>query len=202
MKLFDFLFKKNKSSDKTRKESFHSGSEILAKAQRYLEKNEFSEALPLLDKAIELGQIEGYYDRGLCLQALGFNLDSIDDFTKAIAMTPTDCNLYFCRGNSKINLNLFDSAIEDGEKALQLAELGLEENKKYEIAAIAQGRSSASSLYSNMIWNWKLLEESPEIKKIFQNEYQYRLKRALPEDIYWIKEEQRKKDELLKRRIK
>ena len=165
MKLFDFLFKKDKSTDKTRKESFHSGNEILAKAHRYLEKNEFSEALPLLDKAIELGQSEGYYDRGLCLQALGFNLDSIDDFTKAIAMTPNDCNLYFCRGNSKINLNQYDSAIEDGEKALELAEAGLEENKRYDIAAIAQGSSSASSLYSNMIWTWKLLEDSPEIKK-------------------------------------
>ena len=200
MGLFSFLTNKNKSPDKPRKEDYFLGKELLVKAHIYLERNEYSEALPLLDKAIELGQKEGYYNRGLCLQALEFNLDAIDDFTKAISIAPNDCNLYFCRGNSKITLKDYDSAIEDGEKALQLAERGLSENKKYDEAAIAQGSNSAGSLYGIMIGVWKMMQGDPKIQKLLQERFKQRLESSLPEDIAYVKEERKKTDELFKRR--
>ena len=157
MRLLSFFFNKKKLPDKPRREDYYLGKELLEKAYTYLERNEYSKALPLLNRAIELGQKEGYYDRGLCFQGLGFNLEAIDDFTKAISNTPTDCNLYFCRGNSKVNLKEYDSAIEDGEKAIQLAKAGLLENKRYDEAAIAQGSNSAVSLYGTIVLNWKIM---------------------------------------------
>lgn len=202
MRLFNLMFNKNKSTDKQRREEYYLGKELIAKARIFLEMEEYSKALPLLDKAIELEQKEGYYIRGLCLQALEFNLDAIDDFTKTISMAPNDCNLYFCRGNSEINLNQYDSAIEDGAKAVQLAEAGFVDNKRYDEAAIAQGSSSASSVYSAMIGTWKIMQGDPKIQKLLQDRFKQRLESSLPEDIAYIKEEQRKKDELFKRRIK
>ena len=108
------------------------------------------EALPYFDRAIACGY-DGVRDvhgsRGLCLQTLGFHLEAIDDFAKAIAATPEDANWYFLRGLSRSHIGDFDSAIADMEEAVRLSKAGTEENRDRNDTAREMGWPSATAFY-------------------------------------------------------
>jgi len=198
MGLLSFIFNKKSTSSKI--DNSDSGTELLKKADYFIANSEYYDALPFLDKAIKLGCDEAYVSRALCLQALGFILDSIDDFTKAISIKPNDCNLYFCRGNSLIELKSYDLANKDGEKAIILAKENLPENIRYNDAAKTQGYDSAKALYESMIMAWRIGQDDPKIQKIKQDLFNRKLNSTNPEDIAYVRREQIKNEKLFKRR--
>jgi len=67
----------------------------------------------------------------MCLQALGFHLDAIDDFDKAIDMDPDDCNLYFMRAMSMRGAGRYEDADEDFRRAIALSKVKSVANTVY-----------------------------------------------------------------------
>ena len=59
--------------------------------------------------------------RGGCLQSLKFDLDAIDDFTKAIELDPEDSNYYFMRSISKGAVGDLHGRVDDLKEAIRLA---------------------------------------------------------------------------------
>src|SRR5947209_3017128 len=101
---------------------FCEGAERYLEGRRHREGKRWPEALNCLDVAIERGfdRDDIFVSRAACLQALGFDLDAIDDFNKAIALEPDDCNLYFMRGLSLREVCRYRDADEDFRTAVAL----------------------------------------------------------------------------------
>jgi tetratricopeptide (TPR) repeat protein len=120
----------------------------------FREKKKEREALPYFDRAIECGY-DGVRDvhgsRGLCLQGLGFHLDAIDDFGKAIAARPEDANWYFLRSLSRSHIGDFDGAIADMEEAVRLSKADNENNDYWNNYAKETGWPSATAYYENWL---------------------------------------------------
>lgn len=127
-------------------------------------KNE--EALKKFDLAIESGLYEeAYRERGYCLQALGFHLDAIDDFTKAIELFPTNSNNYYGRSLSYSALGVYDSAIADCEKAIELWNVKSPENLELERAYKEKNLSSPSFMYPFQLEQYQMRKNMDEMVK-------------------------------------
>jgi len=95
--------------------------------------NRLQEALVCFDEAISCGVDDAaiYGNRGSCLQSLGYNLDAIDDFNKAIAPETNDCNLYYMRSISRSAIKDYDGCISDLQEAIRLSRVDSALNKSY-----------------------------------------------------------------------
>ena len=99
------------------------GHKALERAKHLYFQNKVQQALHYLDTAIDSG-FEGadvYGMRGGCLQSLHFDLDAIDDFTKAIEFDPEDSNNYFMRSISRGAVGDLQGRIDDLNEAIRLA---------------------------------------------------------------------------------
>lgn len=87
---FDKFFKSKNSNHEKRIEpkNYENVIDAYKKGCSFADNEQFEEALKYFDIAINCGIEEAYQERGLC---------AINDFNKAIALMPEDCNLYFCR---------------------------------------------------------------------------------------------------------
>jgi tetratricopeptide (TPR) repeat protein len=113
----------------------------------YFEKN-LNRALCNFDLAIENGiEKEVYELRGRCLQELNYEYDAIEDFNKAIILSPSDCNIYLARSISKHSILDFEGEINDLEKAICLSKVENDLNKGYYAEAIKMGYNSVESLF-------------------------------------------------------
>jgi tetratricopeptide (TPR) repeat protein len=130
-------------ADKT----FDIGINTLKKAYIFIDNNQFDEALVYLDKAVSLGVKEAFQDRAWCLQALGYDLDAIEDFDKAMLTAPHDANLYFGRGLSKSATGDLNGAVLDGELAVTFSKYENEINEWRNKEAQKKGHESATKLY-------------------------------------------------------
>jgi hypothetical protein len=117
----------------------------LEKALLAYQRKEYQDALGLYDFAIEKGA-KCYSERGCCLDALGWNLDAIADYNKAIQEDSNDANLYYLRANAKFNAG-DPSALNDYQKAIVFSEDESEASQFYNAGARAMGYESATSLY-------------------------------------------------------
>lgn len=72
-----------------------------------------------IDSGFEGADVNGM--RGGCLQSLKFDLDAIDDFTKAIESDPEDSNNYFMRSISKGAVGDLHGRVDDLNEAIRLA---------------------------------------------------------------------------------
>ncbi len=97
---------------------FDLGTEFFANKQH-------QEAVACFDIAINLGfeDADIYGKRGLCLSSLGFDLDAIDDFDKAIAFDPENTHLYSMRSASKSNVGDLHGCVTDLQEAIRVAEI-------------------------------------------------------------------------------
>jgi tetratricopeptide (TPR) repeat protein len=115
----------------------------------------WQEALDCFDEAIDFGfkgggraSDDGVYSlRGTCLKALGFDLDAIDDFNKAIELNQEDCNGYFQRAFCKKGAGDIAGCVGDLQEAVRLSEVDSDLNREYNVLAKKQGSQSATSLY-------------------------------------------------------
>lgn len=143
------------SNNDNKNENFNLGLEALQIAYGFVDNGRDQEALIYLDKAIKFGVKKAFGERAWCLQALNFNLDSIEDFNEAIALTPEDSNLYFGRGLSKSVIGDLKGAILDGELAVTYSKFENETNEKRNQESLKRGFESATSFYRIQLEMWK-----------------------------------------------
>lgn len=96
--------------------------DILQSARSACETGDNVEALRLLDQALASGMRDpdAWSMRGTVLQALGWNLDAIDDFTVAIALSEPCSSLHFSRAMSRQSVGDREGCLADIEEAIVL----------------------------------------------------------------------------------
>ena len=125
MSFFDAIanfFKKPPTEPTESDHLWREGYKAFDRGQDLYYQNEVQQALHYFDTAIDSG-FEGadvYGMRGGCLQSLHFDLDAIDDFTKAIEFDPEDSNNYFMRSISKGAVGDLHGRVDDLNEAIRL----------------------------------------------------------------------------------
>jgi tetratricopeptide (TPR) repeat protein len=125
-------------------------------------------ALDAFDEAIEAGFEGGriYASRGSCLQSLEYHLDAIEDFTKAIQLTPEDSNLYFMRSVSKGASGDLTGRVADLVEAIRVSAIENEANKIYHGWARTLGYKNITAKYEFDLLHAKVaIEEQAEEQK-------------------------------------
>jgi tetratricopeptide (TPR) repeat protein len=119
---------------------------------RIYDERNYKAALEKFDIAIETGIFEkAYNQRGYCLQLLGYHLDSIEDFTKAIEIFPSNANNYYGRALSNGALGYYDDAISDATKAVELSLVSSKENLEVNQVATERKIMRPTQLYKDYI---------------------------------------------------
>ena len=111
------------------------------------DKRKIEEAIRCFDIALECGYDDDadlFFMRGWCLQNMGYDLDAIDDFSKAIELEPKDSNNYFLRSISKGSAGDHFGRIKDLKEAIRSAEMYPEPNRGYNMYAQEQGYLNVS----------------------------------------------------------
>jgi tetratricopeptide (TPR) repeat protein len=94
---------------------------------------------------------EAYNQRGYCLQLLGYHLDSIDDFTKAIELFPSNANNFYGRALSNGALGYYDNAISDVSNAIELSLVSSKENLELLQVAKEKNITPQTPLYKDYL---------------------------------------------------
>lgn len=199
MALFSFLFKK-KLAKSEKEVQISPAKHKLIHGKVFIQRREYEKAFPFLDDAINLGETEAYLHRGLCHMSLGYNIEAIEDFTNAIIVMPNDCNLFFSRATCYVNISNYKLALEDGKKAIEIADKNFLENRKYNNEAKSQGFNSVNALYSSFISVWELMKGEPESIKKREEWYNGKKASSQPEDIEYVKEQEEMQAILMKKR--
>jgi tetratricopeptide (TPR) repeat protein len=135
------LFKKRGNAPSRDDQRWADGYDNFEKGKELYLERKLQEAVDYFDQSIELnfGE-EGIYGlRGSCLQLLKFDLDAIDDFTKAIASEPNDCNLYYARSLSRGATGDLQGQVSDLQEAIRVATVHSAHNKVYDEYAREMG---------------------------------------------------------------
>jgi tetratricopeptide (TPR) repeat protein len=120
------------------------GYEALERGKQLYLQNEVQQALHYFDTAIDSG-FEGadvYGMRGGCLQALQYDLEAIDDFTKSIGLEPGDSNTYYQRSISKGAVGDLHGRVEDLNEAIRLAGIDSASTRSHDAHARESGYES------------------------------------------------------------
>lgn len=146
LKPLEDLFKKEtiKNNQIKKSELQIDASINFIKGRKYFFESDWTNALYYLDKAVENGYMkDGIFEiRGFCLQSLDYYFDAIEDFNKAISLSPNDCSLHYNRGLYKgITLD-YEGEIKDIEKAIELFKPDTQMNREHNQNAINMGFSS------------------------------------------------------------
>ena len=133
--------------------AWNGGYLALEKGQKHFLNKQYQEALDSLDIALDAGystaDIHGM--RATCLQALGWHLDAIDEYTRTIALEPNDCNHYYQRAMSKSSIGDSKGCIADIERAMALSTANSRLNRGYNEVAREIGYESAADLYRSQL---------------------------------------------------
>jgi tetratricopeptide (TPR) repeat protein len=124
------------------------GSAAFNEGNKYFLSKDFEKALPYYDKTIQNNIEEGYNQRAMCLQALKYHIDALADFDNAIEISPQDCNIYYMRSLSRVQLDDNSGAISDVHKAIELSQVKNEINRVYNEGRIKNGESSLHDFYT------------------------------------------------------
>ena len=122
--------------------AFQRGKDLYAKG-------DLQRALSCFDEGIALSfEGDGIYGlRGSCLQSLDFDLDAIDDLSRAIASEPEDGNHYYMRSLSKGATGDCRGRVSDLEEAIRLATVQSTLNKTYDEYAKEKGWNRAVDMF-------------------------------------------------------
>jgi len=142
MKWFPNFFKKKSSEYYSDKSDLEWDAFICyARGEKYFLESKFEEALEFFDNALEKGfkKKDIFEFRGICLQSLGYEFDAIEDFNKAILISPDNCHLYYHRALSKDAIFNYQGEVEDIEKAIELSKKDTSLNIQYTKDAVING---------------------------------------------------------------
>lgn len=151
-----------KNIPKEKEDKWIQGSEYFQTGKEFMTNKNDTEALRYFDKAIEYGFKDDIYEhRGMCLQALGYDLDAIEDFNKAISTSNDDANLYFLRAISRSSVGDIEGSVEDFRKAVELSKIPNEINNSYNLTIKEKGYNSVTDFYkSYLLREEETLEEA------------------------------------------
>ncbi len=129
-------------------------------------KREFRNALTHLNNAIEYGPVnEAYALRGACYQEAEKHDLAIADFTTAILLDSTDCNLFYQRALSKEDCNDHEGAKADIIEAIRLSKITSTLNEEYADEAVKLGWSDGhTSIYEAELSRIQLRLELANLK--------------------------------------
>ncbi len=140
---------------------------ILKEGIDLMSSRRYQEALSKFDIAINIQKItEAYRERAYCLQAMGFHLDAIDDFTLAIKFFPTHANNYYGRSVSYGSLGYYQEALKDTNHAITLSKIESVENQALNKIAEKMGYSNTTDIYK--VYLSELLNEMNETDEIIR----------------------------------
>ena len=134
--------------------------------------NDDQKALDCFDRAIKSGfEGEGIYGlRAICLQALHFDHDAIDNFNKAISLAPEEANLYFMRSLSRAATGDLTGRVSDLQEAIRLSKIHNKYNEFWNNYAKETGWPSATVYYEVDLRgaqeDREFWEENPECAKL------------------------------------
>jgi tetratricopeptide (TPR) repeat protein len=135
------------------------------------------EALDCFDKAIKNGVEDEVYElRAMCLQALDFHLDAIDDFNKAISLSPENANSYFMRSLSESRTGDVEACISDLESAVRLSKIDNEANRILNEGAKETGRNSVTDFYNSYLFKESNLPLPEALRQKNKEKYSARRK--------------------------
>jgi tetratricopeptide (TPR) repeat protein len=141
---------------------------------------QFNEALASLDTAEQSGlsNAELFGIRGTCLQTLGWHLDAIDDYTRAIELEPSDCNTYFQRAMSKSAVGDNEGFHADINAAIALSKIDSPLNRTYNQQARESGHTCVADVYE---WEVKFSAHEPDfVSERLANEARQKGRRSKP----------------------
>ena len=143
------LFRKKRSVSTEANKKWLQGYHAFEAGKKHFAEQSDQEAVNCFDEADECGfeAVELFSLRGTCLQSLEWNIDAIDDFTKAISLEPQDCNLYFQRAMSKISIGDQQGFLIDIQDAIRLAKVDNALTKIYNLQANERGSKSVATVY-------------------------------------------------------
>jgi tetratricopeptide (TPR) repeat protein len=100
---------------------FKSSADYNAEAEKLEQEGKYTEAIPLLDKAIDKdpNNIYALINRGVDKSILKDYKGSIDDYTKVIELDSDNALAFLNRGKNKKRLEDYQGAINDFEKAIK-----------------------------------------------------------------------------------
>src|ERR1035441_9797421 len=148
---------------------FQRGKEhYLARGEEHSNTRRIEEAVNCFDSAIALGFEEGgiYGTRGSCLQILGYDLDAIDDFDRAIAEDKSDCSLFFMRSVSKGATGDLYGRVSDLKESIRLAGADNTVNRPYN--ALAQKRGYRDGVAGIYMAEMRLAEQDVESQELYE----------------------------------
>jgi tetratricopeptide (TPR) repeat protein len=153
------FFKKSATEPTESDHRWLKGYKAFKRGQDLYFQNEVQQALQYFDTAIDSG-FEGadlYGMRGGCLQSLNFDLDAIDDFTKAIELDPEDSNNYFMRSISKGAVGDLHGRIDDLNEAIRLAGIDSSSTRSHNAFAREKGyKDGIAGMYRMQMMHAKL----------------------------------------------
>lgn len=146
------LFRKKPSASTKANARWLQGYHAFEAGKKHFAERRDQEAVDCFDTAVECGfEDEPLFSlRGSCLQALEWQLDAIDDFTKAISLEPQDCNHYFQRAVSKESIGDQQGHLADIKDAIRLAKADNATNRIYNLGAKDKGWQSAAAMYEGI----------------------------------------------------
>lgn len=89
--------------------------------------------------------------RGTILQQMSFDLDAIEDFTKAIEQEPDDSNNFFMRSLSLGAVGDVQRHVKDLEETIRVAGLGGSANQSHNEMVKEQGFKSVAQFYQHYL---------------------------------------------------
>lgn len=180
MKSIFNLFRSTPKVKSDDNDNWFKGHNAFEKGKKLTEDKQYNEALIFLDEAIKCEFLEdSHLYRGICLQALGFDLDAIEDFNKEIEKLPEDANRYFLRSFSKVVTGDLEGCITDREDAVRLSKIDNNINRSYNLYAKEQGSESVTYLYNTFLHQARIyLSEKIERSNYSQEE----------KELFWGKE--------------
>ena len=153
------LFKKPATKPMEGDQRWIVGYKALERGKELYFQKDDQQALPFFDAAIDSG-FEGanvFGMRGGCLQSLHFDLDAIDDFTKAIKFDPEDSNNYFMRSISKGAVGDLQGCIDDLKEAIRLASIDSASSRSHNAHARENGYTNGvADMYRMQIMSAQL----------------------------------------------
>jgi tetratricopeptide (TPR) repeat protein len=167
MSFFDTIgncFKKPATEPKESDHLWREGYKALEQGKDLYFQNKLQQALHYFDSAIASG-LEGadvYGMRGGCLQSLQFDLDAIDDFTKAIELEADNSNNYFMRSISKGAAGDLQGRIDDLNEAIRVSGIDCATSRSHNAYARENGyKDGIAGMYRMQMMDANLDLERP-----------------------------------------
>lgn len=150
MKSFLNFFKSESKELPETRQKWIKGHRAFERGKFHLIAHHDQEALDCFDEAVNCGfeNAEVFGLRGCCLESLEWELDAIEDFTKAISFDQEDCNLYFQRSIAKLSVGDKIGSDADLHEAIRLSRIEGESNANYNESARQMGWPDAATMYS------------------------------------------------------